>query len=682
MDRAMSTTAERKLILLCSVSARATLIIMKLGTKLNLSIFVVVIGFFVSIGFLVVTIQSARQLQELMTATQRALLATSSSTIASQNLLTTNEPLEPAYTQYLERREQALAAMQELAAHPTLALLPAEIRNVARGSLSVWELNLEQFRRSDDNIRVILDTDLPTLVNRNGLMRMARELQDYDDQPSQALRFRILNTENTITRVVGLSAEFVTDRLGLISDAISETSRSIIDRFLLISLLVAGVMTLGGMSFMILYTRRITVRVARMAAAVNRIAERDLTVTYTDTTRDEIGALASDVQTVTKSLLVFLGSVVEAIRRADELQQTLGAANEESASALNQITRNIENIRKRFDSLNESVLGSGEAVGSIDEKIQTLRGDMSVQTENIESISSSIEQMAANVQNVARLSEERRVRADEISSTVREGSEKMEATTSTIRSVAQDVDNILEIIEIINGVSEQTHLLSMNAAIESAHAGEAGRGFAVVAEEIRKLAESTSENAGNIDRTLRDITSKISEATRSSESSMTSFEDLQTGMQDFASAMKEISESMQELALGSREVLGSTQSVREFTGRLNSSSRRMAERSTEIRQAMETVQDISTDVVNGMTEIETGAKEILTSMMETGELTEMNRSQMLKLENIVSEYRLPKIEAAAETASPDLSAAPPAEDEETGISLLNRQEGQAEPEEL
>ncbi len=664
MDRAMSTTMERKLILLCSVSARATLIIMKLGTKLNLSIFVVVIGFFVSIGFLVVTVQSARQLQELMTATQRALLATSSSTIASQNLLTTNESLEPAYTRYLERREDALVAMQELAAHPALGMLPAEIRNVARGSLSVWELNLEQFRRSDENIRVILDTDLPTLIDRNGLMRMARALQDRDDQASQALRFRILNTENTITRVVGLSAEFVTDRLGLISDAISETSRNIIDRFLLISLLVAGVMTLGGMSFMVLYTRRITVRVARMAAAVNRIAERDLTVVYTDKTRDEIGALASDVQTVTKSLLVFLSSVVEAIRRADELQQTLGAANEESASALNQITRNIENIRKRFDSLNESVLGSGEAVGSIDEKIQTLRSDMSVQTENIESISSSIEQMAANVQNVARLSEERRVRADEISSSVREGSEKMEATTSTIRSVSQDVDNILEIIEIINGVSEQTHLLSMNAAIESAHAGEAGRGFAVVAEEIRKLAESTSENAGNIDRTLRDITSKISEATRSSEASMTSFEDLETGMQDFASAMKEISESMQELALGSREVLGSTQSVREFTGRLNGSSRRMAERSTEIRQAMQTVQDISTDVVNGMTEIETGAKEILTSMMETGELTEMNRSQMLKLESIVSEYRLPETDASAET----------------GISLLRGQEDQDAPE--
>lgn len=637
---------------------------MKLGTKLNLSIFVVVIGFAVSISFLVLTVQSARRLQSLMVTTQRALLATSGSTIASQQLLSTNTGLETAYADYLQKREEALAAMQDLADHPSLTMLPAETRNVASGSLSVWELNLEQYSQADSNLQIILDAELPVGVTRTGLMRMARSLQSFDDRASQSLMFRILNTESTITRVVGLSAEFVTDRLGLITEAIAGTSAEIIDRNLCISLLIAAFVTVGGMFFMVLYTRKISARVGRMSAVVTRIADQDLTETYVDNTSDEIGELAGSVQTVTKGLLVFLASVVESIRRADELQQTLGAANEESASALNQITRNIENIRKRFNSLNESVNGSSEAVSSIDEKIQGLRSDMSKQTENIESISSSIEEMAANIQNVARLSEDRRVRADEISTTVRDGSEKMESTTSIIRSVSQDIDNILEIIEIINGVSEQTHLLSMNAAIESAHAGEAGRGFAVVAEEIRKLAESTSENAGNIDRTLRDITSKISEATHSSEVSLSSFEELHGDMQDFASAMKEISESMQELAMGSNEVLGSTQNVREYTGRLNESSGRMAERSTEIRGAMQTVQDISTDVVNGMSEIETGAKEILTSMMETGELTDMNRSQMLKLEGIVSKYTLPQTDV---------------ENQETGVSLLDQTEDQDEP---
>ncbi|MFW6252670.1 MAG: methyl-accepting chemotaxis protein [bacterium] len=632
---------------------------MKLGTKLNLSIIVVVIGFAVSISFLVLTIQNARRLQSLMVSTQRALLATSSSTIASQQLLNTTTSLEEAYSEFLEKRDEAHVAIQDLADHPTLAMLPSEARDVARGSLSVWELNLEQYNPVDDNLDIILEAELPVGVIRTGLTRMARSLQSFDDRASQSLMFRIINTESTITRVVDLSAEFVAERLGLITEAIAGTSAEIIDRNLRISLLTAAVMTIAGMLFMVLYTRRIAARVGRLLAVVTRIADQDLTATYADTTRDEIGELAGSVETVTKGLLIFLTSVIEAIRRADELQQTLGAANEESASALNQITRNIENIRARFNSLNESVNGSSDAVSAIDERIQGLRTDMAKQTENIESISSSIEEMAANIQNVARLSEDRRVRADEISTTVHDGSEKMESTTAIIRSVSQDIDNILEIIEIINGVSEQTHLLSMNAAIESAHAGEAGRGFAVVAEEIRKLAESTSENAGNIDRTLRDITSKISEATRSSEVSLSSFEELQGDMKDFASAMKEISESMQELAMGSNEVLGSTQNVREYTGSLNETSGRMAERSTEIRAAMQTVQDISTDVVNGVSEIETGAKEILTSMMETGELTDMNRNQMLKLEGIVLKYTLPSTES---------------DDQETGVSLLDQEE--------
>ena len=86
---------------------------------------------------------------------------------------------------------------------------------------------------------------------------------------------------------------------------------------------------------------------------------------------------------------------------------------------------------------------------------------------------------------------------------------------------------------MINMISDQTNMLSMNAAIESAHAGAAGKGFAVVAEEIRKLADSTRENASSIQSVLIAITKAINEALKASETSSRTFGSLTAAIAGF-----------------------------------------------------------------------------------------------------------------------------------------------------
>jgi methyl-accepting chemotaxis protein len=247
--------------------------------------------------------------------------------------------------------------------------------------------------------------------------------------------------------------------------------------------------------------------------------------------------------------------------------------------------------------------------------------------------------MSASIGSVAKLSTERKDRAEDLLRIIQQGGEKVGTTNDIIKSISKEISSVLEIIQIIDNVSEQTNLLSLNAAIESAHAGEAGKGFAVVAEEIRKLAESTSENSSRIGTALKSVTEKIGEALLSSTDSYKTFEKINLDVKTFSEALSEISVNMDELAAGSKDILNATAKISDITKNIIQGSSEMEVGTRKIEQAMKDSEGISSGVVGGISEIDQGAKEILQSLVEISRLTEESRDRMEELHQAVDSFK-------------------------------------------
>lgn len=640
---------------------------MRVRSQINLLVIILVFAFGVTSVGLIIANTIANQVDDFKYKVSVALQEVYRTTDINKELILTSLPLEGVFEDWQEVIADMSQAIDEIETHPAITYLSPRLRDSVDGSVAVWNLSLARFETAESSFQHLLTNEEIPDFRKSGLAELLDYLQEEEGAASVVFQIEQLNRE--LQMFDAAAQDLVVANLNEVSNGVSLQSESIRQLSQRLVILLAVIVIVGAVVFVYFFGRSLARRVGEIQDAMRRVSDRDLTVRAQSRGNDEIAALGHDLDSTLDTIAQFIRAVRQAVSEADELKDGLSSGSAESASAVNEISHNIDSIRTEFDRLDGGIEQSTTAVRDIDSRIRTLNESITEQSKVIGSSTVSVEEMDSSIKQVAQLSTERQKAAESLVQVILDGGEKINATNTIIDSVTAEVDDILEIIEIINAVAEQTNLLSMNAAIESAHAGEAGKGFAVVAEEIRKLAESTSENASQIDRLLKSITGKIKEAVAASRAGSETFDAISRDVGLFKEAMNDITTNMQTLSHGSASIVETTQRLTEITGSVTESAETIATNADQINAVMTDASNMSSAISNGIREIDTGAKEILTAITDISRLSDENRERMQHLSSLIAQFQVDsEDDAVALDSEGESSGAASEEDLPTGVT--------------
>jgi len=402
-----------------------------------------------------------------------------------------------------------------------------------------------------------------------------------------------------------------------------------VQKSLFVARLILGISIVISLLAALVFSFSITKPITTVVNTLKDISEGegDLTKVICVNANDEIGSLAHYFNLTMGKIKNLVGTIKYRINGLNHTSFELSVNMGKTSAAVGQITSSLDNIKNLMIKQESGASEAGKAVGDIKENIDNLKKMIEQQTDSVNISSSAIEEMTANIHSVTQTLAENSKNVSALTEASENGKTGLQLVAREIQEIARESEGLLQINSVMENIASQTNLLSMNAAIEAAHAGDSGRGFAVVAGEIRKLAESSGQQSKTTSEMLKKIKMSIDNITNSSNEVLERFSAIDSSVKTVATHEQNILNSMEEQEVGEQQILESIGRLRDITASVKSGSENMAE-SGEVL-VLETNEFIKTskETVNGMNEVLKGINLINDSVNHVNEMSlENNRN--------------------------------------------------------
>lgn len=349
-----------------------------------------------------------------------------------------------------------------------------------------------------------------------------------------------------------------------------------------VSLIVVFVIAIIGY---VLVNRKVVKPIDQMANILKEVdVNSDLTLRVDDKSNNELGVIGT---TINKVLISYAKTI----------------------NKINQVNDTISNI--------------SEAIQSITHKNISMAGQ---QNQEMEMAATAMEEMTAALSNVAQstnMAEQYAGSAEKEASTSKSVFDKTTRefsvlegeftnTSQIIQQLAEESNNVGNVLDVIKAIAEQTNLLALNAAIEAARAGEQGRGFAVVADEVRSLAQRTQDSTGEIESIIMTLQEKAKQSTSTIQSSADKMQSTRSNMGVANEALGTIQGSAVEIHKLNTSIAAATEEQLAVSDEISSNLANIKNLSSEMNEAINQLGPIVVDLQRNVDDLNGVIKHIRT----------------------------------------------------------------------